>query len=137
MRTPNPREISPVEVVFDLIGGKFKGAVIWYLADEGPLRFGELSRRINHASSKVLTSQLREMETDGLILRNVVREKPLWIEYSLTETGQSLFPFINDMHKWGIEYVRGLPESAAPITEHARWCYSPEEEGRSHYRAKE
>lgn len=136
MKNYNPREISPVEVVFDLIGGKFKAAIIWYLTDEGPLRFGELSRRINHASPKVLTSQLREMENDGLILRKLVREKPLWVEYSLSELGSSLSPFVMELHKWGIEYVRSLPEDEAPITEDARWCYAAVDSGRSRYRAK-
>lgn len=136
MKNYNPREISPVEVVFNLIGGKFKAAIIWYLSDEGVLRFGELSRRINHASPKVLTSQLREMEADGLIVRNLVCQKPLWVEYSLTSLGSSLSPFVLELHKWGIDYVRSLPRTEAPITENARWCYAVIDSGRSRYKAK-
>ena len=137
MKVVNPREISPVEVVFELIGGKYKAAIIWYLADEGPLRFGELARRLNHASPKVLTSQLRDMENDSLIDRIVRRNKPLWVEYELTDLGKSLAPFVSEIHKWGIDYVRNLSESDAPHTESSRWCYALDDIGRVRYLAKD
>ena len=94
MNRKNPREISPVEVYFDLIGGKYKATIIWYLAQKQPRRFGEIARCLPKNSPKALTNQLRTMENDGLIQRTVYPEVPPRVEYSLTPLGYSLYPSI-------------------------------------------
>lgn len=93
----------PVETTLSLIGDKWKVLILRDLAS-GPLRFGELQRSIGHVSQKVLTSQLRSMEADGLVHREVFAEVPPRVEYSLTSLGQSLGPVIDALKKWGLEF---------------------------------
>jgi len=90
----------PVDYAFQRIGGKYKGRILWYLRD-GLLRYGALRRSVEGITPKMLTQTLKELETDGLISRKVYFEVPLRVEYSLTETGQELIPFINQMRIWG------------------------------------
>ena len=123
MNRKNPREISPVEVYFDLIGGKYKATIIWYLAQKQPRRFGEIARCLPKNSPKALTNQLRTMENDGLIQRTVYPEVPPRVEYSLTPLGYSLYPSIQRAHLWAVDYVNSLPDHIAPITPQARKVY--------------
>lgn len=123
MKTQNPRELSPVEVCFRLVGGKYKGAILWYLARKGPLRFSELVKCLPQINPKMLTQQLRTMELDGIVSRTVYPEVPLRVEYAMTAFGASLFPVIQVAHQWGLNYVRGLPEDQAPRTPKSRPCY--------------
>jgi len=122
MKFKNPREVSPVEVVFSLIGGKYKGAILWYLAKKGPLRFSELAKDLS-VNPKMLTQQLRTMEMDELVLRTVYPEVPPRVEYRLTKMGESLFPVVQAAHVWAIDYVLSLPEDQAPITDKMRPPY--------------
>ena len=124
MNRKNPREISPVEVYFDLIGGKYKATIIWYLAQKQPRRFGEIARCLPKNSPKALTNQLRTMENDGLIQRTVYPEVPPRVEYSLTPLGYSLYPSIQRAPLWAIDYVNSLPDHIAPITPQARKVYA-------------
>ncbi|WP_374119167.1 winged helix-turn-helix transcriptional regulator [Clostridium sp. OS1-26] len=89
----------------DLIGGKYKSLILWYLNDNKILRFNELSRYIPDATSKMLTRQLRNLEQDGLIERKVYPEVPPKVEYKLTSFGKSLYPILNAMDNWGLEYL--------------------------------
>lgn len=98
-------EICPVEATLDLIGGKYKSLILWHLA-EGKLRFSELRSRIKKATPKMLTQQLRELETQNLIHREVFAVIPPKVEYSLTETGKSLMPILVAMRDWGSGYLR-------------------------------
>ena len=123
MAHKNPREISPIEVYFGLVGGKYKATIIWYLAQKENQRFGEISKRLPKNSSKSLANQLRAMETDGLIIRTVYPEIPPRVEYSLTPLGYSLYPSIQQAHMWAINYVNSLPNTIAPITSAAREIY--------------
>ncbi len=100
-----PIENCPVEATLDLIGGKYKSLILWHLA-EGKLRFSELRSRIKKATPKMLTQQLRELETSELIHREVFPVIPPRVEYSLTETGKSLMPILVAMRDWGISYLR-------------------------------
>ena len=95
----------PVETTLSLIGSKWKVLILRDLA-AGPLRFGELQRSIGHVSQKVLTSQLRSMEADGLVHREVYAEVPPRVEYSLTELGQSLAPVIDALKEWGLNFKK-------------------------------
>ena len=89
-----------VEGALDLIDGKWKGVVLYRLL-EGTLRFNELRRRIPNVTQRMLTTQLRELEADGLINRVVYPEVPPKVEYSLTERGRSLEPVLVALKVWG------------------------------------
>jgi DNA-binding HxlR family transcriptional regulator len=94
----------PVEATISLIGGKYKAIILWHLI-ETTLRFNELQKYIPQATPKMLTQQLRELEADGLILRNVYPVVPPKTEYSLTDFGKSLVPILNLMCTWGNDYI--------------------------------
>ena len=74
----------------------------------GPKRFGELKKSIGTVSQKVLTAQLRDMEANGLVHREVYAEVPPRVEYSLTELGQSLKPILDAMWNWGEDYKNSV-----------------------------
>lgn len=95
----------PVEATLDLIGGKYKALILWHLSD-GTLRFSELRQRISKATPKMLTQQLRELESQRLVHREVYPVIPPKVEYSLTDTGRSLLPLLVAMRDWGAEYLR-------------------------------
>ena len=90
----------PVETTISLIGDKWKVLILRELMG-GTKRFGELQRSVGKVSQKVLTSQLRAMEADGLVHREVFAEVPPRVEYSLTPLGQSLRPVIEALRDWG------------------------------------
>ena len=94
----------PVEVTLGLVGGKWKSLVIWHLCGR-TLRFSELSRAMPGVTAKMLTMQLRELETSGLVKRTIYAEVPPRVEYSLTSTGQSLRPILEAMYAWGAVYM--------------------------------
>ena len=93
----------PVETTLTLISDKWKVLIIRDLLP-GTKRFGELKKSIGNVSQKVLTSQLRQMEESGLLIRTVFPEVPPRVEYTLTELGQSLKPVLDAMWNWGEEY---------------------------------
>ena len=95
----------PVEATLDLIGGKYKALILWHLS-EGKLRFSELRKAITTATPKMLTQQLRELESQALIHREVFPVVPPKVEYSLTELGRSLMPILVAMRDWGADYMR-------------------------------
>lgn len=89
-----------VDYAFQRIGGKYKGRILWVLR-EGCLRYGELNRAVVGITPKMLTQTLKELEADELITRKVYLEVPPKVEYSLTDTGKELIPFISQMRSWG------------------------------------
>ena len=93
----------PVETTLTLISDKWQVLIIRDLLP-GTKRFGELKKSIGNVSQKVLTSQLRQMEESGLLIRTVFPEVPPRVEYTLTELGQSLKPVLDAMWNWGEEY---------------------------------
>ena len=92
-----------VEVTLNLIGGKWKGLILWHLCQK-TLRFSQLRRRVAGVTQKMLTQQLRELERDGLVHREVYAEVPPRVEYSMTEKGQTLKPLLGEMCRWGQDY---------------------------------
>ena len=100
------KDNCPVETTLEMIGGKYKALILWHLAEK-KLRFSELRRAIVSATPKMLTQQLRELETNELIHREVFPVIPPKVEYSLTETGRSLMPILIAMRDWGATYLRG------------------------------
>ena len=95
---------GPVQATLNFIGGKYKSLILWHLS-EGKLRFTELRQQIGCATPKVLTQQLRELESQELIHREVYPDVPPKVEYSLTDTGRSLLPVIKAMRDWGISHL--------------------------------
>ncbi len=101
-----------MDVTMDYIGGKWKTVVLWYLRNK-TLRFNELKKQIPEITEKMLSLQLKALEEDGLVKREVFPEVPLRVEYSLTEFGRSLNPVIEAIAKWG----RALGEASGKMEE--------------------
>ena len=93
----------PVKLTVDIIGGKWKTLILYFLKG-GPQRTGALHQRIIGISKKMLTQQLREMQRDGLIERRDYREVPPRVEYSLTKHGETLKPLLGLMAAWGAKH---------------------------------
>ncbi|OJE34076.1 MarR family transcriptional regulator [Bacillus tropicus] len=100
----------PVEAMVEVIGGKWKGVILYHLLD-GTKRFNELKRLKPNITQRMLTLQLRELEADGIIHREVYREVPPKVEYSLTELGASLRPIILLMMEWATQNMEKVLES--------------------------
>jgi DNA-binding HxlR family transcriptional regulator len=94
------------ELTMSIISGKYKVVIIWHLGNEGPLRFGELFKLFNGISNRILTKQLRDLEQDGIISRNIYPVVPPKVEYYLTELGETLLPIVNDIYRWGKENMQ-------------------------------
>ncbi len=94
----------PVATTVQLIGNKWKLLILRNLVYDGTQRFGDFLKTVPAISKKVLTDNLRALESDGLIERNVFAEVPPRVEYSLTSLGQSLKPLLSAMSDWGYEY---------------------------------
>lgn len=98
------KTLCPVTATLQLIGGRWK-TIILYTLTAGTKRFGEIAVRIPDISRKVLTEQLKELEADGLILREQYKEIPPRVEYSLTDLGKSLSSVIRELEIWGTDNV--------------------------------
>jgi DNA-binding HxlR family transcriptional regulator len=104
-----------VEYAFKRIGGKYKGRILWHLGMKPVLRYGELSRTLPDITTKMLTQTLRELEEDKLIIRKMYHEVPPKVEYSLSNTGQELIPFLEHLHYWGEKQLAS--ESPANVSD--------------------
>lgn len=106
----------PVEITLGIIGGKWKPLIIYYLMD-GTKRFGELQRCMPEVTRRMLTKHLRELEDDGIVHREVYKEVPPKVEYSLTQFGRTLQPLLDMMVKWGFAYQEAHtdPEEAGEV----------------------
>lgn len=102
-KTAKTLPACPVETTLSLIGDKWKVLILRDLMP-GTKRFGELKKSIGSVSQKVLTAQLRDMESNGLVTRTVYPEVPPRVEYSLTALGRSLKPILDTMWNWGESY---------------------------------
>lgn len=92
----------PVETGIELLSGKWKGRILWKLYNQPTMRFGELRQALGVITEKMLTQQLRELESVNLIARKVYREVPPKVEYSLTDFGKSLAPILEGFAAWGV-----------------------------------
>ena len=98
------RASCPVERTLEVIGGRWKVLILRELF-LGVKRFGQLHRALHGITQKMLTQQLREMEQDAIIHREVYLQVPPKVEYSLTPLGESLKPIIDSMHQWGVRHL--------------------------------
>ncbi|MEU9863914.1 helix-turn-helix domain-containing protein [Streptomyces sp. NPDC047971] len=94
-----------LDAAVDVVGGKWKPLILWALHAHGATRFGELRRAIGGVSEKVLIQQLRELEADGIVHREIYREVPPRVEYSLTELGEALNEALLPLGEWGDRFM--------------------------------
>ncbi|MGW0593901.1 winged helix-turn-helix transcriptional regulator [Streptosporangium sp. NPDC002607] len=97
-----------IDAAMDVVAGKWKSLILWELHNYGTRRFAELRRGLPGVSEKMLIQHLREMEEDGLVHREVYREVPPKVEYSLTEHGVSLNAALAPLGKWGTERMQRI-----------------------------
>ncbi len=111
MKTTRPKchFRCPVEAALEILGGKWKGLILFHLRSE-TRRFNELKRLIPDISQRMLTKQLRELEADEIVHRKIFQEIPPKVEYSLTNFGITLTPVLKALHEWGIEYINKIAE---------------------------
>ncbi len=100
----------PVEATIDIIGGKWKSVILFHLIDEKK-RFNELRRLIPGVTQRMLTLQLRELERDGIVHREIYKQVPPKVEYRLTAFGETLIPIIHQMMNWGMSYAAKISEA--------------------------
>lgn len=104
-----------MDITMNYIGGKWKTVVLWYLRKDKK-RFGELKKLIPNITEKMLSLQLKDLESDGIVRRKIYPEVPPKVEYYLTEFGKTLIPMLEEIAKWG----RGLAESKGKIVDKRR-----------------
>ncbi|MBL3687307.1 transcriptional regulator [Leucobacter zeae] len=109
--TKHALSVCPVEVTVSVVGGSWKLTIVQKLL-RGALRFGELRRAVGDVTERVLTRQLRELEADGLVHREVFAEVPPRVEYSLTPLGESARPLVDLMEAWGRNWVQATGAAA-------------------------
>lgn len=100
----------PVEATLDAIGGKYKGMLLYHLLD-GTKRFGELRKLMPTVTQRTMTLQLRELESIGVIHREVYAIVPPKVEYSLTELGRTLEPILRLMQEWGAKHMDQIEQA--------------------------
>ncbi|SCW75606.1 transcriptional regulator, HxlR family [Paenibacillus tianmuensis] len=108
------KEGCPVEFTLNVIGGKWKGVLLYHLID-GTKRFNEFRRICPAITQRMLTLQLRELEEDGIVHREVYQQVPPKVEYSLTEFGRTLEPIILQMKQWGEAYQDRINGAAKAV----------------------
>lgn len=94
----------PIETCLELLSGKWKPRILWHLHDNDVLRFNQLRRKLPGVTAKMLTQQLRELEADGLVHREVYPVVPPKVEYSFTPFGESLRPVLDNIAAWGVAH---------------------------------
>jgi len=97
----------------DVVGRKWQPIIVYHLLEDGPLGFSALKERIDEISSKMLSDSLDELESAGLVCREILSDKPVRVEYSLTEEGAALEDLIREMVQWGASHdFDGEPTAA-------------------------
>ena len=99
---PHCDEPCPIERGMRIIGGKWKGSILWHIQD-GPLRFNELARLLGGASRKMVNSRLKEMESMGLLTRTVMNDRPIAVQYEITHFGRSALSVLEKLKIWAEE----------------------------------
>lgn len=94
-----------VDDALSILSGKWKASILLTLIYQGPMRYGELKRSLPNITPKMLSSQLKELEDEGLILREEFAEIPPKVIYSMTDYGMSIEPILSQLHDWGINHI--------------------------------
>ena len=97
-------EPCPIERGMRVLGGKWKGSILWHLQD-GPVRFNNLARQLGGASKKMVDQRLKELESQGLVERRVLSARPIAVTYELTEFGQSALAILEQLKDWTEEHA--------------------------------
>ncbi|QJW38075.1 winged helix-turn-helix transcriptional regulator [Cellulosimicrobium protaetiae] len=116
---PSPRQgpyVCGLDAAMDVVSGKWKALILWELEEHGVRRYAEMRRGLPGVSDKVLAQQLREMEADGLLVREVFPEVPPRVEYSLTEHGSALNTALGALGDWGQDRIERLQAPAPAET---------------------
>ena len=95
-------EPCPIERGMRILGGKWKGSILWHLKD-GPVRFNELTRQLGGASRKMVNERLKEMEAQGLVERHVLSDRPIAVAYEITDFGRSALGILDVLATWAEE----------------------------------
>ncbi|WP_309090985.1 winged helix-turn-helix transcriptional regulator [Domibacillus sp.] len=98
------------ELTLAVIGGKWKMLILWHLGKEGTKRFNELKSLMPGITQRMLVNQLRELESDFIVHREVYPVVPPKVEYSLTDQGRTLMPILESMYDWGKKYKKFIEE---------------------------
>jgi DNA-binding HxlR family transcriptional regulator len=106
MKENNSKIICPVQHALNILGGKWKLPILHALHKSSPKRFKELEREIIGITPTMLTTQLKNLEKDGIIKREAFATVPPTVEYSLTELGLTVKPLVYEIKKWGILHLR-------------------------------
>ena len=96
-------EPCPIERGMRLLGGKWKGSILWHLKD-GPVRFNDLARQLGGASKKMVNQRLKEMEAAGMVERTVLSTRPVAVAYTMTEFGRSALDVLDQLRLWSEEH---------------------------------
>lgn len=96
---------APFEYTLSIIGGKWKMIIMFWLSKKEIMRYGELKRSIKGITHKMLSSQLKELEAENIIIRTEYHQIPPKVEYSLSTKGLSLMPILSEMCEWGYNYI--------------------------------
>jgi len=104
----------PMSTLQSVLNGKWKILILWYIAFYKVQRFGELTRRLDGITQSTLTKQLRELEEDGFLHREIYKEIPPKVEYTLSELGESFIPVLNAMMAWSETHL--CPDYVNPYT---------------------
>ena len=92
-------EPCPIERGMRILGGKWKGSILWHLKD-GPVRFNDLARQLGGASKKMVDQRLKEMEANGLVKREVLSTRPIAVAYEITDFGRSALSILETLKDW-------------------------------------
>ncbi len=109
----------PVRRTIEVLAGKWKVQIVWHLSFE-PLRFAQLRRKLGRISEKVQTEQLRQLEADGVVQRDVWHSVPPAVTYSLTDDGRKLVPLMQQLCDWGSTHFNMEPSLPSPTVSASR-----------------
>lgn len=96
----------PMEHAMNQIAGKWKLVILWHIYDHEVIRYGDLQRLCDKISHKMLSNQLKELVTDGIIHKEIYQQIPPKVEYSLTELGKTIIPIMDLLYQWGSKHPR-------------------------------
>lgn len=115
MENFHPTGFCPIRDILSRLGDKWSMLVLITLKTNGTMRFCDIHKTIADISQRMLTVTLRTLETDGLVSRKVYAEVPPRVEYTLTETGRSLMPHIENLVEWAVTYTSNIIENRETV----------------------